>query len=312
MKIFITGIEGFVGHYLARDLLHNGHQVGGSYIDAQAVSDLTGKYKIYRADLRQPGQIDQALKDFCPQAVFHLAAQSSPALSFKKPQETFEINLIGTVNLLETVRSLKEKCRLVLISSCEVYGPTDVDKPLSEEEPYNPISPYASSKVFQEMTCLQYFRTYGLETVVVRPFPHTGPGQPATFALPSFARQIAEIEKGRRKPVIMVGNLSARRDISDVRDVVYAYRLLAEKGRPGEKYNVSSGRAVSMEEALKLMLQMSTVSIKTETDPSLLRPADVPLLWGDPSKLKAGTGWSPSYQLKDTMESLLKHWRKQD
>ncbi len=293
MRFFITGIEGFVGHYLAQDLLNNGHQVGGSYIDAQAASDLTEKFKLYQVDLRRPEQIDKALKDFCPQAVFHLAAQSSPALSFKNPQLTFEVNLIGTVNLLEAVRGLKEKCRLVLISSCEVYGPTDGDKPLSETEPYNPISPYASSKVFQEITCLQYFRTYGLETVVVRPFPHTGPGQPATFALPSFARQIAGIEKGRREPVITAGNLSARRDISDVRDVVQAYRLLAEKGRPGETYNVSSGQAVSMEEALKLMLKMSTVSIKTETDPSLLRPADVPLLWGDPSKLKAETGWRP-------------------
>jgi GDP-4-dehydro-6-deoxy-D-mannose reductase len=312
VRFFITGIEGFVGHYLAQDLLDNGHQVGGSYIDAQAASDLFEKYKLYQADLRRPEQIDQAVKDFSPQAIFHLAAQSSPALSFKKPQETFEINLIGTVNLLEAVRGLKEKCRLVLISSCEVYGPAALEKPLTEAEHYNPISPYASSKVFQEITCLQYFRTYGLETVVVRPFPHTGPGQPATFALPSFARQIAGIEKGKRDPVITAGNLSARRDISDVRDVVRAYRLLSEKGRPGEIYNVSSGQAVSMEEALKLMLKMSTVSIKTETDPSLLRPADVPLLWGDPSKLKAETGWSPSFLFNDTLESLLDYWRQQD
>ncbi|MBI5806397.1 GDP-mannose 4,6-dehydratase [candidate division TA06 bacterium] len=312
MKFFITGIEGFVGHYLAQDLLDNGHQVGGSYIDDQAASDLTGKFKLYQVDLRRPEQIDKALKDFCPQVIFHLAAQSSPALSFKIPQLTFEVNLIGTVNLLEAVRGLKEKCRLLLISSCEVYGPTVGDKPLSETGPYNPISPYASSKVFQEMTCLQYFRTYSLETIVARPFPHTGPGQPHSFALPSFARQIAGIEKGNRDAVIRVGNLSARRDISDVRDVVQAYRLLAEKGRPGEVYNVSSGQAVSMEEALKQMLKMSTVSIKTETDPSLLRPADVPLLWGDPSKLKTETGWIPSFLLKDTLESLLDYWRKQD
>jgi GDP-4-dehydro-6-deoxy-D-mannose reductase len=312
VKFFITGIEGFVGHYLAQELLNNGHQVGGSFIDVPAASDLTDKFKLYQVDLRRPEQIDKALKDFCPQAIFHLAAQSSPALSFKKPQETFEINLIGTVNLLESLRAANDKCRLILVSSCEVYGATDSDKPLSEEQSYNPISPYASSKVFQEITCLQYFRTYGLETLVIRPFPHTGPGQPYSFALPSFARQIAGIEKGRREPVITVGNLAARRDISDVRDVVRAYRLLAEKGRPGEIYNVSSGQAVSMEEALSLMLKMSTVFIKTETDPTLLRPADVPLLWGDPSKLKAETGWSPSFLLKDTLESLLDYWRKQD
>lgn len=310
MKFFITGIEGFVGHYLAQNLLDNGHQVGGGYLDAQAASDLAEKFKLYQVDLRQPEQIDKAVKDFCPQAVFHLAAQSSPALSFKKPQETFEINLIGTVNLLEAVRDLKEKCRLVLISSCEVYGPAAIDKPLSEADAYNPISPYASSKVFQEITCLQYFQTYNLETVVVRPFPHTGPGQPSSFALPSFARQIAEIEKGKREPVIKVGNLSVRRDISDVRDVIQAYRLLADIGHPGQVYNVSSGQAVSMEEALNLLLQMSRISIKTETDPSLLRPADVPVLWGDPSKLKAETGWNPAFQLKDTLENLLNHWRQ--
>jgi GDP-4-dehydro-6-deoxy-D-mannose reductase len=312
VRFFITGIEGFVGHYLAQDLLGKGHQVGGSYIDAQAASDLAGKYKLYQVDLRRHDQIDDAIKDFCPRIIFHLAAQSSPALSFKKPQETFEINLIGTVNLLESLRASNDKCRLVLVSSCEVYGPTDSDQPLSETQAYNPISPYASSKVFQEITCLQYHKTYGLDAVVARPFPHTGPGQPATFALPSFARQIAEIEKGQREPVITVGNLSARRDISDVRDVVQAYQLLAEKGRSGDIYNVSSGQAFSMEEVLKLMLKMSTVSIKTETDPSLLRPADVPLLWGDPSKLKAETNWSPSYQIKDTLESLLNYWRKQD
>lgn len=311
MKFFITGIEGFVGHYLAQELVNIGHQVGGSFIDVKAASDLTQKYKLYQVDLRQSGQIDEAINDFCPRTVFHLAAQSSPALSFKKPQETFEINLIGTVNLLEALRGLKEKCRLVLISSCEVYGPVSVDKPISETQPYNPVSPYASSKVFQEISCLQYFRTYDLDTVVIRPFPHTGPGQPPSFALPSFARQIAEIEKGKRVPVIRVGNLSAQRDISDVRDVVQAYRLLAEKGRPGETYNVSSGQAVSMEEALSMMLQMSRISIKTQTDPALMRPADVPLLWGDPAKLKSETGWSPSFQLKDTLENLLNHWRQQ-
>lgn len=311
MKFFITGIEGFVGHYLAQNLSDNGHQVGGSFIDAKAASDLVEKFKLYQVDLRQPGQISQAMDDFCPQTVFHLAAQSSPALSFKKPQETFEINLIGTVNLLEALRGLKEKCRLVLISSCEVYGPVSSEKPISETQPYNPVSPYASSKVFQEISCLQYFRTYHQDTIVVRPFPHTGPGQPPSFALPSFARQIAEIEKGKKEPVIIVGNLSARRDISDVRDVVQAYRLLAEKGRPGETYNVSSGLAVSMEDALNRMLQMSRVTIRTQTDPALMRPADVPLLWGDPSKLKSETGWNPSYQFKDTLEDLLNHWRQQ-
>jgi len=309
VNCFITGIEGFAGHYLAQDLLARGHQVGGSYIDAQAASDLAGKYKLYQVDLRRPEQIDQAIKDFSPQVLFHLAAQSSPALSFKKPQETFEINLIGTVNLLEALRGLNGKCRLMLISSCEVYGPTASDKPLTEAEPYNPISPYASSKVFQEITCLQYFRTYNISTIVVRPFPHTGPGQPSSFALPSFARQIAEIEKGQRKPVIRVGNLSARRDISDVRDVVQAYQLLAEKGRPGQLYNVCSGQTIRIEDALKKLLQLAQKEVRLETDPELLRPADVPVLWGDNKKVKSETGWEQKYNLDQTLAGLLQYWR---
>jgi GDP-4-dehydro-6-deoxy-D-mannose reductase len=290
--------------------LARGHQVGGSYIDAQAASDLFEKFKLYQVDLRRPEQIDQAVKDFSPQALFHLAAQSSPALSFKKPQETFEINLIGTVNLLEALRGSNVKCRLVLISSCEIYGPTAGDKPLSETAFYNPISPYASSKVFQEMICLQYFQTYKLETIVVRPFPHTGPGQPSGFALPSFARQIAEIEKGQREPVIRVGNLSARRDISDVRDVVQAYQLLAEKGRPGQVYNVCSGRIITIEAALKKLLQLAQKEVRLETDPELLRPADVPVLWGDNKKVRSETGWEQKYDLDQTLAGLLEYWRE--
>ena len=309
MKFFITGIEGFVGHYLAQDLLSKGHQVGGSYIDTQAASDLAGKYKLYLVDLRRPDQIDDAVKDFCPRTIFHLAAQSSPALSFKKPQETFEINLIGTVNLLESLRAVKDKCRLVLVSSCEVYGPTGSDQPLSETQVYNPISPYASSKVFQEITCLQYHKTYGLDAVVARPFPHTGPGQPPSFAMPSFARQIAEIEQGKKEAVIKVGNLSARRDISDVRDVVQAYRLLAEKGRSGEIYNICSGQTIRMEDALKKLLQLSSKDVRIETDPELLRPADVPVLWGDNKKIKSDTGWEQKYNLDQTLAGLLQHWR---
>ncbi len=310
MKCFITGIEGFVGHYLARHLRDCGHQAGGSYFDAQSAEDLKGEFKLYHIDLRRSEQTEQALVEFAPDTVIHLAAQSSPALSFKNPQLTFEINLIGTVNLLEGLRSLSLKPRLVLVSSCEVYGPTAGDKPISESQPYNPISPYASSKVFQEMTCLQYHRTYGVEVVVARPFPHTGPGQPPNFALPSFARQIAEIEKGKKEPVITVGNLSAQRDLSDVRDIVRAYQLLAEKGRSGQIYNACSGQTVSIDEALRRILKMSGKEIKIETDQALLRPADVPVLWGDNSKIKSETGWAPKVKLDETLSGLLEHWRK--
>lgn len=308
MKFFITGIEGFVGHYLARHLLGCGHQAGGCYFDKEASVDLQD-FQLFHADLRKAEQIEQALAGFSPDVVVHLAAQSSPALSFKNPQLTFEVNLIGTVNLLEAARKLNPKPRLLLVSSCEVYGPTAGDKPISEGQPYNPISPYASSKVFQEMVCLQYQRTYGLETVVARPFPHTGPGQPPNFALPSFARQIAGIEKGQKAPEMTVGNLSALRDLSDVRDIVRAYRLLAEKGRAGQVYNVCAGRTISIDEALQKMLKLSDIKIRVETDRNLLRPADVPVLWGDNSKIKSETGWAPKISIDDTLRELLDHWR---
>lgn len=309
MRAFITGIEGFAGHYLAGELASAGWEVSGSFYEQGPARDL-GLPALCRVDLASGQGLKQALDGSGPDVIFHLAAQSSAALAFKDPRLTFEVNVLGTVNLLEASRSLPEKPRVVLISSCEVYGPNPDESPHDESRPLNPRSPYAASKAAQELAGLSFAHSYGLEMVIARPFPHLGPGQSDNFALPSFARQIAEIEAGRREPVVKVGNLEARRDFTDVRDVVRAYRLLGDQGRPGEFYNVCTGRAVSVGEALKAMLGMSRAAIKVELDPGRLRPSDTPLLLGENRKIREATGWSPGHGIEESLGNLLGHWRK--
>lgn len=309
MRVFVTGIEGFAGHYLAGELAGAGWRVSGSYLDESLAAGLQAT-RLFRADLTSGEELLGALGESEPDIIYHLAAQSSAALSFKEPELTFGVNVLGTVKLLEAARRLRKKPRLVLVSSCEVYGPNPDDRPLDESRPYAPRSPYAASKAAQEISCLQYSRSYDLDVLIARPFPHIGPGQSDTFALPSFARQIAEIEAGIRPPVVMVGNLEARRDFLDVRDVARAYRLLGEKGSRGEAYNICTGQARSVGQALETMLGFSESTIKIEQDPKRLRPSDTPLLLGDNSKLAAETGWAPEHEVEASLGDLLDHWRK--
>ncbi|MBU1356257.1 MAG: GDP-mannose 4,6-dehydratase [Candidatus Edwardsbacteria bacterium] len=308
MRVFITGIEGFVGHHLAGHLIAAGHEVSGSYFDEPAVGDLNGRCTLFRIDLRSGEGLHQALASARPQCLYHLAAQSSPALSFKKPVDTFEINVIGLVNLLEEARNTVPECKVIMVSSCEVYGLTNTPDPVKEDYPYNPASPYAVSKISQEQLAIQYFHTYKMNTVVARPFPHTGPGQPEMFALPSFARQIAGITKHGSDPVVLVGNLSARRDLSDVRDIVRAYGLLAEAGLSGEIYNVCSGKNITIQQALEMLIKISGKKIEVRTDPHRFRPLDIPILWGDNSKIRRQTGWQPEYEIEQTLKELHQYW----
>ncbi len=309
MRAFITGIEGFAGHYLAGELFSNGWQVAGSYLDKTSTEGLP-QVALFPIDLARGDGLGSALEQFGPDIVFHLAAQSSAALSFKKPELTFEVNVLGTVCLLQEICRMPRKPRLVLISSCEVYGSNPDDRPLAEDRGYNPHSPYAASKAAQEMVGVSYLHSYDLDLVIARPFPHVGPGQSENFALPSFAKQIAEIESSRQEPKVRVGNLEARRDFTDVRDVVRAYRLLAERGRQGQAYNICSGRAVSMREALDFLLSQAKVPIEIEPDPNRLRPSDTPLLLGDNRKIREETGWRPQYDIGESLSNLLGHWRQ--
>lgn len=309
MRAFITGIEGFAGHYLAGELSAAGAEVSGSYLDESLTGGLSAD-SLFRIDLTSGKDLTDALDKTRPDVIYHLAAQSSAALSFKKPELTFGVNVLGTVNLLEAARRLSGKIRLVLVSSCEVYGPNPGEGPMDERQPFSPRSPYAASKAAQEMACMSYVHSYGVDMVIARPFPHIGPGQSDSFALPSFAKQIAEIEAGLREPVVRVGNLEARRDFTDVRDVARAYRLLGAKGRGGESYNICSGSAISVGRALEVMMGFSRAHIKVEQDPQRLRPSDTPLLLGDNRKLVSETGWRPEHRVEESLSGLLDHWRK--
>jgi GDP-4-dehydro-6-deoxy-D-mannose reductase len=308
VKAFITGIEGFAGHYLARHLRSQGLEVSGSYFDEPLTAGLPRDCRLHRLDLRDRSATAAAIATARPERIYHLAAQSSAALSFKDPALTYDINVGGLVNLLEAVRMAEIRPRFLLVSSCEVYGPTDAARPIAETQSCNPVSPYAASKVAQEVVGLQHYRSFGLEVVVARPFPHVGAGQPPVFALPGFARQIAEIAHGRQSAVINVGNLDAQRDLSHVQDVVEAYTLLAERGPAGEAYNICSGSALSIGQALEKMLALSGRQITVAVDPQRLRPNDVPVLWGDNAKIKAQTGWTPRRTIDEALRELLDHW----
>jgi GDP-4-dehydro-6-deoxy-D-mannose reductase len=249
--------------------------------------------------------------DVRPDLVFHLAAQSFVPASWTSPAVTLEINIIGSCNLFEAIRAAKIDPAIQIACSSEEYGlvkPEEV--PIKETNPLRPLSPYGVSKLAMDYLGYQYFKSYGMRIVRTRGFNHTGPRRGEVFAESSFAKQIAEIEKGKREPVILVGNLEAKRDYTDVRDMVNGYFLAATKGEPGEVYNICSGRAVKISEVLDILLKMSRVKTKIVQDPTRMRPSDVPILQGDCSKFKRRTGWRPKIPLQKTLRDLLNYWRE--
>ncbi|MBM3295145.1 MAG: GDP-mannose 4,6-dehydratase [Candidatus Aminicenantes bacterium] len=315
MNVLITGITGFAGSHLADYLLahHPGVRVHGlvrwrSRMDN--VAHLQGKIHLHEADLKDIVSLKKALAEAKPDRIFHLAAQSFVPSSWKLPAETFMINAVGEVNLFEAVLALGLDPRIQVAGSSEEYGHVNPDEvPMKETNPLRPLSPYAVSKVAQDLLAYQYWKSYGLKTVRTRGFNHTGPRRGEVFVTSNFARQIAEVEKSRKEPVIFVGNLEAKRDFTDVRDIVRAYWLALEKGEPGDVYNIGSGRTISMREMLDLLLSMSKVKVEVRVDPERLRPSDVPILLADPAKFRAQTGWAPEIPLEKTFADLLDYWR---
>jgi GDP-4-dehydro-6-deoxy-D-mannose reductase len=252
----------------------------------------------------------RAVREVAPTHVFHLAAQSSVAASFEDAGGTLTNNLAAQANLLDACRALPEPPRILVVGSAEEYGLVRPEEtPLTEAQPFRPTSPYAVSKVAQDLLGWQYFHSYGLPVVRVRPFNHAGPGQSDQFAIAAFARQIAEIEAGRRAPVVRVGNLDARRDFLDVRDVARAHVLALTRGTPGAVYNVGSGVAVRIGDALDALLRLAWAPVKVEPDPARLRPSDVPLLVADTRALGAATGWRPEIAFAETLAATLAWWR---
>lgn len=313
MRAFVTGADGFVGQWMLRHLQDAGDTAFGGVRARRLALHTLGEPRAAAVEWRQIDLSDldsltSALRDARPDAVYHLAAQSSVPASIADPADTLEVNLMGTLRLLEACRREAPDAAIVVVGSADAYGNADTDAmPLRESVPLRPSNPYAASKAAAEVATLQYARCGWVRALATRSFNHTGPGQSDAFAAPAFARQIAAIARGEQKPVLRVGNLSAQRDFLDVRDVAAAYRALAEKGGPCKVYNVCSGDAVSMREIVHTLLEIAGVRVTLEEDPARMRPSDTPLLVGDSSALCRDTGWTPSIPLERTLRDLYAH-----
>ena len=340
MRVLITGITGFVGSHLAEYVLANvkGAAVYGTYRWRSKMENLEDLAKNGRLDviegayrdthrLRGPGRVGRVTLLHCdltdpiaaerlvttvrPDRIFHLAAQSFVQSSFYEPAATLLTNISAQLYVFEAARKLDGEVRIHVPGSSEEYGLVHPDElPMKETNPLRPLSPYAVSKVAQDKLAWQYFRSYGLHVVTTRAFNHTGPRRGSVFVTSTVARQIAEIERGLRKPVVLVGDVTTKRDWHDVRDTARAYWLALEKGEPGEVYNVGSGRTVQVREMLETLLGYSAAKIDVKEDPARLRPSDVPILWADVTKFRKRTGWEAKIPFKTTLYDLLNYWRE--
>jgi GDP-4-dehydro-6-deoxy-D-mannose reductase len=312
VRVLITGVAGFVGGHVVTFLRSRAEvtEIVGMDSRPGGRSRSLG-IEVRQADLEDPGSVEGALAGLEVDRIIHLAAQSSPQKSWEDPAGTLRTNLMGLLHLLESVCRQGLSPRVLVVGSAEEYGHVAPEElPLGEDAPLRPATPYAVSKVAQSYLALQYALGRGLHVVRTRTFHHTGPRRGANFAEGSFARQVAEAEAGRRPPVLEVGDLEVVRDFTDVRDVVAAYWALLEQGRPGEVYNVCSGRGVRLGEIVDELVRQARCRLEVRVDPARLRRSDVPALVGDPARLQALTGWSASIPLATTLRDLLDHWRE--
>lgn len=319
-RILITGYHGFVSQYLAQ-------ACAGAYPDAQLfglthaasrrhVPSLPGAQENpapvteLAGDILDETDMSRVLAQARPDLVFHLAALSSAAASWRDPGEVLRVNTIGFTRLISAIQAASLTPRVIVVGSGEEYGvvPPDLN-PITEETSFHPANPYAVSKVAQDQLAAVFHTGFGLDLVRARPFNHFGPHQSDDFVIPSFARQIALMELGQVEPVLRVGNLSARRDFLPVESVVEAYLALAERGRAGEAYNIGSGVAHAIEELLRMLLDLAAIPIETQVDPERFRPSDAPLLCADSSKLQRDTGWRPDLDLAQALRRTLDYWR---
>lgn len=316
MRVLITGITGFAGSHLADFLLaeHPDVEIFGTRrwrSRLENIEHLEGRIELLECDLRDSTAVHTVLQQVEPDRIFHLAAQSYVPASWRAPAETLSTNILAQTNIFEAVRALGQDPLVQIAGSSEEYGLVHPDEvPITESNPLRPLSPYAVSKVTQDLLAYQYFRSYGLRVVRTRGFNHTGPRRGEVFVTSNFAKQIASIEADKQSPIIRVGNLQAQRDFTDVRDMVRAYWLALERGRPGEVYNIASGTAVTIQELLDGLLELSEVRVDVEIDPDRLRPSDVEILIGDCAKFSADTGWEPRIPLAQTLRDLLDYWRQ--
>jgi GDP-4-dehydro-6-deoxy-D-mannose reductase len=315
MRVLITGITGFVGSHLAEYALKQGAEVIGSVRTRsrlEHIQAIRARLRLVETELRDATSARALVAEAQPEWIFHLAAQSFVQASFNAPAETFATNILCQVNLLEAVRAEGLAPRFLAVGSSEEYGLVhEHETPIGEDAPLRPLSPYAASKVAQDMMGYQYWRSYGIPVLRTRAFNHSGPRRGEVFATSNFARQVAEIEAGLREPVIEVGNLKPRRDFSDVRDIVRGYWSLLERGEAGEVYNLCSGQTWAISEILEFLVKSSSVpDLTIQPRADRMRPSDVPLLVGDASKIERATGWKTEIRFEDTLRDLLEYWRQ--
>jgi GDP-4-dehydro-6-deoxy-D-mannose reductase len=311
VRILITGISGFVGRHLVQHLLETVPNAEIHGVTQQQTAQDTSSATYHTLDLRDVQAVRDLLAKIQPEQIYHLAAQAFVPTSFEDPWDTLENNIRSQLNLILACLSQNMKPRFLVVGSAETYGmvkPEDI--PIHEEIPLRPSSPYSVSKVAQDMMGLQYHISHQLPIIRVRPFNHTGPGQDERFVVPAFAMQIARIENGLQEPIVKVGDLSAERDFTDVRDVVRAYRLVVEQGIPGEVYNISSGASHSIQSVLDELRNQSTIPIKVETDPARMRPNAIPVLRGDATKLQKALGWQPTISFNQMLKDVLNDCRQ--
>lgn len=315
-KVLITGITGFAGSHLAEYLLSlGGYDISGTYLTDGSLStvvDIKDRLNLVKLDLLSSNAVLDLFSSSSFDIIFHLAAISAPSKSFDKPGEILHNNIQAQLNILEVLKKQKsDKTRMILVSSGEVYG--DVEKsdlPIDEKTYFRPVNPYAISKLTQDLLGFSYFFLYDLDIIRVRPFNHIGPRQSPAFVVSAFSKQIAEIEKGMHEPVVKVGNLEARRDFCDARDMVRAYVFLSEKGGKGDVYNAGSGVSYKIGDILLKLLSLSKVKIKIEQDTDLIRPSDIPNVVCDSSKLRNLTGWKCEIPLEISLKDTLDYWRQ--
>ncbi len=311
MRILITGVGGFVGRHLFNTLCKQYPDaiIHGTAID-QPPQMSNDRLQYHLIDLKNYTAIYDLIAQVEPEQIYHLAAQSSPRKSFLIPWETLENNIKGQLNIIQACIALKLQPRMLIISSAEIYGPVRTDQlPINEDAPLCPTNPYGVSKVAQDMLGLQYFMSHKLPILRARPFNHFGPGQSEGFVATDFAVQVARIEAGLQTGIIEVGNLTAERDFTDVRDVVNAYVQIMEKGIPGDVYNIASGKPYSIQYLLDVLLKYSTVAIQVQVSPARMLPIDVPIVRGDTTRLHELSGWQPSIPFETTLLDVLNDWR---
>ena len=315
-KILITGITGFVGKHLAEHLLsQKKYEIIGTYRSEsglETLGNVKDQLQLKQLDLNNSEEVESFILSEKPDYIAHLAAQASPSKSISHPMETLTNNIASELSLLEVLRKHDLPIRILIVSTGDIYGLVKpVDIPIDEETPMRPANPYAVSKITQDYLALQYYLSYKVDVVRVRPYNHIGPGQKEGYVISDFAKQIAEIEAGKKEAILSVGNLNAGRDFTDVRDVVRAYELALEKGESGEVYNIGSGKSHKIADVLDTLLSFSKEQIEVKVDQNKFRPIDVPEIVCDCSKFHKLTGWKTEIPFERTLQEILDYWRKQ-